>query len=375
LKPGEVVTLDLPDIHFRGPSTVVKIQPTLANADVEATVLRVVRFRHDDDLGTPLHGDWNPPSEFVERWKSRRRHVVLKLEYPDGGWCDIRLLRTVKWIAETDAQVGATIFLDLAEVGTRGWARVLEILPCGPIEIGPGDIVTGTFRHSHGHVGELVLESESKPIGVTPGHLFWSVDREAWVPVSSLRPGEKLQTLKGETRVVSYTMTDRVEPVYNIEVEGAHCYRVGESGVLVHNMSAPASQPSAPARAWPHCNKIPPAGHERDYQLHACGSVEYEISGNGRMKCADTVEGTVVVDCKALTNPRSSPQIGTAPGFITQAAVAQWSRDLREYETVISDPCSGLTKLVIRVEDQRQVAFWRMLLQPLRIATDVEVVP
>jgi hypothetical protein len=242
LKPGEVVTLDLPDIHFRGPATVVKIQPSTATAEVEATILRVVRFRHDDDLGTPLHGDWSPPPDFVERWKSRRRRIVLKLEYPDGGWCDIRLLRTVKWIAETGAQVGATIFLDLAEVGTRGWAKVLEILPCGPIEIGPGDIVTGTFRHSHGQVGELVLESESKPIGVTPGHLFWSVDRQAWVPVSSLRRGETLQTLKGETQVVSYTMTDRVEPVYNIEVEGAHCYRVGESGVLVHNMSVPGSE-------------------------------------------------------------------------------------------------------------------------------------
>ncbi len=33
-------------------------------------------------------------------------------------------------------------------------------------------------------------------------------------------------------------MSDRVEPVYNLEVEGDHCYRVGESGVLVHNTSA-----------------------------------------------------------------------------------------------------------------------------------------
>ena len=28
------------------------------------------------------------------------------------------------------------------------------------------------------------------------------------------------------------------EPVYNIEVDGDHVYRVGESGVLVHNASA-----------------------------------------------------------------------------------------------------------------------------------------
>lgn len=29
------------------------------------------------------------------------------------------------------------------------------------------------------------------------------------------------------------------EPVYNIEVEGDHCYRVGDQGILVHNQSTP----------------------------------------------------------------------------------------------------------------------------------------
>jgi hypothetical protein len=28
-----------------------------------------------------------------------------------------------------------------------------------------------------------------------------------------------------------------MEPVYNIEVEGDHCYRVGQQGLLVHNNS------------------------------------------------------------------------------------------------------------------------------------------
>jgi hypothetical protein len=111
------------------------------------------------------------------------------------------------------------------------------------------DMVTGTFHHSPGRIGELVLESESKPIGVTPGHLIWSEDRQAWVPVRCLRRGERLQTLKGMTRVVSYTMTDRVEPVYNFEVEGSHCYRVGESGVLVHNMSGAAGGGGMPPAA------------------------------------------------------------------------------------------------------------------------------
>ena len=235
----------LPDIRFRGPATVVRIQPSQRTAKGEAEVLRVVRFRHDDDLGTALHGEWTPPPEFVERWRGRRREVVLKLEYPDGGWCDIRLLRTLKWIGQEGVRVGVTVFLDLSETGTRGWAEVMDILPCGPVEVGPGEMVTGTFKHSHGTIGELVLESETKPIGVTPGHLFWSEDRRAWVPVASLRRGETLRTSAGTTQVVSYTLTDKVEPVYNLEVEHDHCYRVGESGVLVHNQSGPGGQPQS----------------------------------------------------------------------------------------------------------------------------------
>jgi hypothetical protein len=73
------------------------------------------------------------------------------------------------------------------------------------------------------------------------------------VPVGRLRRGETLQTVKGTTQVVSYTLTDRVEPVYNIEVEHSHCYRVGESGVLVHNMSGPADPQATPSQD-PECN-------------------------------------------------------------------------------------------------------------------------
>jgi hypothetical protein len=57
------------------------------------------------------------------------------------------------------------------------------------------------------------------------------------------------------TGIVPYTLTDRVEPVYNIEAEGSHCCRVGESGVLVHNMSAPATPPSG------NTNPAPPTPH------------------------------------------------------------------------------------------------------------------
>jgi len=71
--------------------------------------------------------------------------------------------------------------------------------------------------------------------------LVWSEDREDWVEVKELYIGEHLRSSDGSTPVVeSLTACSEPEPVYNIEVEGDHCYLVGQQGLLVHNTSAPA---------------------------------------------------------------------------------------------------------------------------------------
>ena len=148
------------------------------------------------------------------------------------------LLRSLDWIADYGAHAGGSVFLDMPEMGVEGQAEVLAIEPCAPLEEGEGRLVTGTFKHTSGEVYDLKLESESKPIGVTATHPFWSVDREAWVSAIDLEIGETLKTLVGTTVVESRSKREEPETVYNIEVEGDHCYRVGESGVLVHNNSA-----------------------------------------------------------------------------------------------------------------------------------------
>eukprot|EP00913_Durusdinium_trenchii_P005675 g5293.t1 len=155
----------------------------------------------------------------------------------------------------------ADVFLDMPEMGVEGLAEVLAIEPCPPLEDGEGRLVTGTFKHTSGEVYDLKLESESKPIGVTATHPFWSVDREAWVSAIDLEIGETLKTLAGTTVVESRSKRAEPEAVYNIEVEGDHCYRVGESGVLVHNASAVWTGPthqSSPAVA--HCPQLEKSG-------------------------------------------------------------------------------------------------------------------
>lgn len=78
--------------------------------------------------------------------------------------------------------------------------------------------------------------------------------------------GERLLAESG-TRVVEKLEFRGEEAVYNIEVEGDHCYRVGEQGVLVHNASQPvcvrdsnrASNPCAiPANAYCQSHHVIP---------------------------------------------------------------------------------------------------------------------
>jgi YwqJ-like deaminase len=64
------------------------------------------------------------------------------------------------------------------------------------------------------------------------------------VPVGELRIGERLKARDGSTpKVLSFTKRPEPEPVFNIEVDGDHVYRVGEQGLLVHNASADATTP------------------------------------------------------------------------------------------------------------------------------------
>ena len=83
--------------------------------------------------------------------------------------------------------------------------------------------------------------------------MAWEPGQEKCLGQRKLASGKNGQTGEGKRSTSSVTpATARacgdgpakdasgafVEPVYNIEVEGDHCYRVGEQGLLVHNASA-----------------------------------------------------------------------------------------------------------------------------------------
>jgi hypothetical protein len=150
------------------------------------------------------------------------------------GW----LLREASELAAWGVAEGMPFGLDLPEQGAvgRAWAWKVE-----PVRVpgGPGRLVTGWFCHSEGQAYDLRVEGEPVPIGVTALHPVYAPDRRRYVPAIELRPGERLLAEDGTTpKVESLTLRAGPEPVYNIEVEGDHCYRVGQQGLLVHNASA-----------------------------------------------------------------------------------------------------------------------------------------
>jgi hypothetical protein len=175
---------------------------------------------------------------FITREEEQLRVVFLTMEYANGFRIDISLLRPVEWLEECKAAVGRRIGLDLRDQGIFGEALVTAIAPCPPLPTEPCQLVTGTFRHNRAVTLDLEVEGEPKPLGVTPEHLIWSVDRAEWVPALQLRPGERLRGRERIATVVGLTWREHEEPVFNIEVDGDHVYRVGEQGLLVHNASA-----------------------------------------------------------------------------------------------------------------------------------------
>lgn len=185
------------------------------------------------------------------------RLVTLEMKKPDGSLLSIQLLRDVEWLEQTKAGVGASVELNLVELGAAGPATVLAIAPCPPIEPGNGRIVTGSFRHTAGNVIDLRVSGLDEPIGTTDNHPFWSEDRQAFVPAGELRISEKLRSLSGETTfVLAKSPRGPPEDVFNIEVEGEHVYYITGAGVLVHN-----SYPLPPGSALPDDEIVVMAGN------------------------------------------------------------------------------------------------------------------
>ncbi|QDU08174.1 hypothetical protein V202x_15380 [Gimesia aquarii] len=212
--------------------------PVVASDDVPLTSKRIQNIQPGQwvKADNPAEEDDTEFGKDVD--PATRKLLTLDAPKLDGTLANVSLLRPEQWLAQQSAKVGGTVYISVPECGIDGNATVLAIEACPPIAADPGpgfQVVTGTFQHQAAKILDIVVDGESKPIGTTPNHPFWSVDREEFVRADSLTVGERLQSLNGITTVTNITPRGPPEPVYNLEVQVKHTYYVAESSVLVHN--------------------------------------------------------------------------------------------------------------------------------------------
>jgi hypothetical protein len=101
---------------------------------------------------------------------------------------------------------------------------------------------------------KLTLEAESAggsrtdSVVATPNHRFWLAGK-GWVMARDLKAGDTVRTLGGKARVAAVVASEKVQPVFNLEVAGSHSFFVGGSSALVHDNSE--VKPTTPFDAPP----------------------------------------------------------------------------------------------------------------------------
>ncbi len=195
------------------------------------------------------------------------RKMVLLCQKVDGTTAKVEMLRPATWLEEQQVHVGGKVPIEVPECGIEGLADVLDIQPCPPIDQGPGRTVTATFHHQSATTYDLQIEGFDQPIGTTGNHPFWSETKQEFVRADELSAGEEVLTNNGVAFVASLSPRGPPEPVFNLEVQLEHDYRVGDAGVLVHNGDPDCnliSLESVEESAKPYRKKAPTGANQLD---------------------------------------------------------------------------------------------------------------
>ena len=168
----------------------------------------------------------------------------------------IPALRPLTWLKKNRCEIGKQFRFTLPEMGLRGPAKVISIDACPKIRMRRGRVVLATVSHFNRDVLEIVLEGVKTPLQPTVTHRLYSETRKGWIPAGQLREGERLRTLGGSVAITSIRRKPGVHRVYNLEVQTKHCYYVGKTGVLSHNVNRCAAPDNLSPTNYP--NPDPP---------------------------------------------------------------------------------------------------------------------
>lgn len=83
----------------------------------------------------------------------------------------------------------------------------------------------------------VTLHTKADSIRATLGHYFW-VSGQGWRMAKEIKAGDRLHGVDGTITVTDVSTGGR-EAVYNLVVEGANTYFVGEGKILSHDVTPP----------------------------------------------------------------------------------------------------------------------------------------
>jgi hypothetical protein len=93
--------------------------------------------------------------------------------------------------------------------------------------------VVAVFHNKPNQAWKIRIGAET--VVATGIHRFWKAGR-GWTMARDLKPGDAIRTLGGLARVESVE-SDRVQPVFNLQVAEGESFLVGKQGALVHDNS------------------------------------------------------------------------------------------------------------------------------------------
>jgi hypothetical protein len=162
--------------------------------------------------------------------------VMISLVIDGEHTIHATVVRPSHWLFDQQFNAGR-FWIDIPEVGT-GWARVVSLGAAPRDAGGSGCLVLATVDHVSESVLKLRL-SDGDTLELTPTHPLY-VEGTGWTVAGALHVGD---TLRARTSDVVLRGIDRASraPVFNIEVDREHSYRVGKSGVWAHNTCPPYS--------------------------------------------------------------------------------------------------------------------------------------
>ncbi|MFN8635249.1 MAG: RHS repeat-associated core domain-containing protein [Chloroflexota bacterium] len=106
-------------------------------------------------------------------------------------------------------------------------------------------LVTATVSHQDAAIVRLMLDGQ--PLEATPEHPF-SIQGRGWVHAEDLHPGDRvLRAFGGTGTVTSVTLKRHLQVMYNLSIDGAHTFFVGDDEWLVHNPGGSATATSGKA--------------------------------------------------------------------------------------------------------------------------------